>query len=318
MLVVSERLFACLLVSVLFGVTMDWLLFALLSPAFWGLNNVFNKFLITKKFRGYFSMVIYLNFVDLIFAGAVYLVAPISSQLPYVPFAVAVGMLPLFAFWFYSKALMVEEVSRITPLLQFIPIFVVLLSVLFLGEILSVQKYFGIALIVLTSILISYRKSENGGSLSGAFKLMIPFTAILGVYTVLNKYLLGYLDFWSVFFWMMIGSWLGVMCMLAFSRPRKEFLETVPQLGKRTFVTSLLGEGTYILGTICALIATSLGYVSLVSALSGLQHFFVFIYMLLLSLFVPTILKEEINKTVVALKIVAIALMFVGTWIITV
>ncbi|MCW4016947.1 MAG: DMT family transporter [Candidatus Bathyarchaeota archaeon] len=297
---------------------MDWLVFALLSPAFWGINNVVNKFLVTKRFKGYFSIAIYLNLVDLIFAGAVFVAVPVSFEFPYALFSMAVGMLPLFAFWFYSKALMVEEVSRITPLFQFIPIFVVLLSVLFLGELLSPQMYFGIALIVLTSMLISYRKTANGNLLSSAFKLMIPFTAILAVYTVLNKYLLGYLDYWSLFFWMMIGSCFGVLCMLAFSRPRKEFVEAVSQLGKRTFVVSLVGEGTYILGTICSLIATSLGYVSLVSALSGLQHFFVFIYMLLLSLFVPTILKEEISKTVVALKIVAIALMFVGTWLITV
>jgi len=297
---------------------MDWLLFALLSPAFWGLNNVFNKFLITKKFNGYYSIVIYLNFVDLIFASIVYVVVPVSLEFPYVLYAIAVGTMPLFAFWFYSKALMVEEVSRITPLFQFIPIFVVLLSALFLGEILNAQKYFGIALIVLTSILISYRKTENGKSLSSAFKLMIPFTAIIAVYSVLNKYLLGYLDYWSVFFWMMIGSWFGVMFMLAFHKPRIEFVKTVAQLGKRTFVVAFLGESAYVLGTIYALIATSLGYVSLVSALSGLQHFFVFIYMLLLSLFVPTILKEEINRNVVALKIVAIVLMFVGTWLITV
>ena len=129
-------------------------MFALLSPAFWGLNNVFNKFLVTKKFRGYFSIVSYLHFIDLIFAGIIYFVAPISFQFPYALFAMVVGLFPLGAFWFYTKALRVEEVSRVTPLFQFIPIIVVFLSALFLDEILSVQKYFGIALIVVTSLLI--------------------------------------------------------------------------------------------------------------------------------------------------------------------
>lgn len=263
-------------------------------------------------------MAIYHNTVDLIFAGAVYAVVPVSFEFPYILFALVIGVMPVLAFWFYSKALMVEEVSRLAPLFQFIPIFVILLSVPFLGEILSAQKYFGIALIVLTSILISYKKSENGNSLSYTFKLMLPFTAIIAVFTVLNKYLLGYLDYWSLFFWMMIGSWIGVMIMLAFSKPRKEFFNVVPQLGKRTFLVVLTGEGAYVLGTIFFLIATSSGYVSLVSALAGLQQVFVFIFMLLISLFVPTILKEEISKSVVALKIFAIALMFVGTWLITV
>jgi uncharacterized membrane protein len=297
---------------------MDWFVFALLSPAFWGLSNVFNKFLVTKKFRGYFSIVSYLHFVDLIFAGIIYFVAPISFQFPYTLFAMMVGLFPVAAFWFYTEALRADEVSRVTPLFQFIPIFVVFLSALFLNEILSAQKYFGTALIVATSLLISYKKAESGNSLSSAFKLMIPFSIILSVYTILQKFLLSYLDYWSLFFWMIIGSFFGVLLLLVFSKPRREFTETVRNLGLKTFIVALAGEGVYVLGTTTSLIAMSLGYISLVSALSGLQHFFVFIYMLLLSLFVPTILKEDTGRSVVVLKIVAIALMFVGTWLITV
>ena len=292
-------------------------MFALLSPAFWGLNNVFNKFLMTKKFQGYYSLVSYLHFLDLFFAAIIYFIAPVSFSFPYVFFAMAVGLLPLLAFWFYTKALMVEEISRITPLFQFIPIFVVFLSALFLNEILSAQKYFGIALVVVTSILISYRKTGNGNSLSSAFKLMIPFSFILSVYTILLKFLLGYLDYWSIFFWMIIGSFFGVLLLLSFSKPRKEFTETVPPIGSRTFFVALAGEGVYVLGALCSLVATSLGYVSLVSVLSGLQHFFVVVYVLVLSLFVPKILKEEINRQAVLLKVSAIALMFVGTWLVT-
>ncbi len=300
------------------GVELDWLVFALLCPAFWGLNNVFYKFLMTKKFKSYFSMVSYLIFIDLIFAGIIYLINPVSFYYPYVLFAMGVGLMPLLAFWFYSKALMVEEISRITPLFQFIPIFVVFLSVVFLNEILTVQRYFGIAIIVMASILISYRESKSGKSISSAFKFMIPFSLVLSIHTVLNKYLLDYLDYWSVFFWHIIGSFCGVLLLLTFSKPRKEFSETVPIVGKRTFFVTFVGEGVYVLGTICWLIAASLGHVSLVSTFAGLQHFFVFIYMLLLSLFMPKILKEEISKKVIALKISAMALMLVGTLLVTV
>jgi len=296
---------------------MDWFWFALMAPAFWGLNNVINKFLMTKKFQSYYSIAVYLNSIDLIFAAAVYLTTSVSFMFPYALLAMIFGVLPVVAFWFYTKALMVEEISRITPLFQFIPIFVVFMSVIFLDEILSAQKYFGVALIVLTSLLISYRKSEDGGSFSAALKLMIPFSVIFAVYNILNKILLGYLDYWSMFFWMMIGSFLGVMLMLAFPKPRKEFLDTLPLLGKRTFGVSLLGESTYILGTLFSLIAISLGYVSLVSALSGLQTFFVFVYMLMLSLFLPNILKEDTTKGIILLKLSAVILMFIGTWLIT-
>jgi uncharacterized membrane protein len=297
---------------------MEWLVFALLCPAFWGLNNVFYKFLMTKKFRGYFPMLSFIVFIDVIFAVIVCLVSPVSFIFPYALFAMAVGLMPLLAFWFYSKALMVEEISRITPLFQFIPIFVVLLSVIFLNEILSVQRYFGVAIIVIASVLISYRNSKSGKSLSSALKFMIPFSVVLAVHAILEKFLLSYIDYWSLFFWNILGSFCGILFLLTFSKPRREFTETVPVIGKRAFFVVLVGEGVYFLGTICWLIAASMGYVSLVSAFAGLQHFFVFIYVLLSSLFVPKLIKEEISKGVIALKISAIALMFTGTWLVTV
>jgi transporter family protein len=297
---------------------MEWLVFALLCPAFWGLNNVFYKFLMTKKFRGYFSMLSFMGLIDVIFAVIVCLVNPVSFLFPYVLFAMLVGLFPLLAFWFYSKALMVEEISRITPLFQFIPIFVVLLSVVFLNELLSVQRYFGVAVIVIASILISYRNSKSGKSLSSALKFMIPFSVVLAVHSILEKLLLSYIDYWSVFFWNILGAFCGILFLMTFSKPRREFTETVHTVGKRAFFVVFVGEGVYFLGTICWLIAASMGYVSLVSAFAGLQHLFVFIYVLLSSLFVPKLLKEEINGKVIVLKASAIALMFAGTWLITV
>jgi uncharacterized membrane protein len=297
---------------------MEWLVFALLCPAFWGLNNVFYKFLMTKKFRGYFSMLSFMGLVDVIFAVIVCLVNPVSFIFPTVLFAMAVGLMPLLAFWFYSKALMIEEISRITPLFQFIPIFVVLLSVVFLNEILSVQRYFGVAIIVIASILISYRSSKSGKSLSSALKFMIPFSVVLAVHATLEKFLLTHIDYWSLFFWNILGAFCGILFLLTFSKPRREFTDAVTAVGKKAFFVVLVGEGVYFLGTICWLIAASMGYVSLVSAFAGLQHFFVFIYVLLSSLFVPNLLKEETSRGVIALKVSAIALMFAGTWLVTV
>ncbi|PVX27368.1 MAG: hypothetical protein CW716_02690, partial [Candidatus Bathyarchaeum sp.] len=89
---------------------MEWLIFALLTPAVRGLNKVFNKFLITKTFPGYFSISIYLNLIDLILIVPVPFFTPISCLFPYAIVAIAGGALPVLAFWFNAKALMIEEV----------------------------------------------------------------------------------------------------------------------------------------------------------------------------------------------------------------
>jgi drug/metabolite transporter (DMT)-like permease len=297
---------------------MEWLVFALLCPAFWGLNNVLYKFLITKKFRGYFPMLSFMGITDALLIAIVAIINPIPFVFPYTFFAMGVGLLPLVAFWFYSKALLIEEISRITPLFQFIPIFVVLLSVIFLDEILTAQRYLGVAIIIFASVLISYRTSKNGKSISAALKFMVPFTLILAVYSILQKLLLTHMEYLSVFFWNIAGAFSGVLFLMLFSRHRREFTETFHTAGKKAFIVMLVGEGVYFLGSMSWLIAASTGYVSLVSAFAGLQHFFVFIYVLLSSIFLPHHLKEELNKGIILLKVSAIALMVLGTWLISV
>jgi drug/metabolite transporter (DMT)-like permease len=295
---------------------MEWYFFALLTPAFWALNNVFIKFLLTKKFKSYLPMICCVILMDAIFAVAVLVVVPINVRFPYSLFALMVGLMPLLAFWFYSKALIIEEVSRIITLFQLIPVFIVILSAIFLDEVLDVQKYSGIIFIVIASMLISYKKSRGEKSFSSAFKFMIPFGLIIATYTILEKHLLEFLDFWSLFFWIVLGAFGGVIFLLCFSQPRKEFAKTISIVGKRTVFVTFIGEGLYVLGKLCSLVAMSLADVSLVSALLGLQPFYIFFYMLFLSLFLPKILEEEIGKSIVVLKIFAMALMFMGTWLV--
>ena len=301
-----------------FDAVLEWLVFALLCPAFWGLNNVFYKFLMTKKFRGYFPMLSFMSIIDMAIAVILYLVSPAYFVFPYTFFAILVGLMPLLAFWFFSRALMVEEISRISPLLQFVPIFVAFLSVIFLDEILTAQRYLGVAIIILASVLISYRSSKTGRSLSSALKFMLPFTVVIAVHSILEKFLLSYLSYWSLFFWNLLGGFCGVLFLMLFSKMRRKFTETVHTVGRRAFFVVLVGESVYFMGTISWLIAASMGYVSLVSAFAGLQHFFVFIYVILASLFVPQHLKEEMSREVILLKISAIALMIAGTWLISV
>jgi drug/metabolite transporter (DMT)-like permease len=145
---------------------------------------------------------------------------------------------------------------------------------------------------------------------------MIPFAVLIATYTISDKMLLGYLDFWSVFFWNILGTFCGVFILLFFSKPRKEFRVAVSEAGKKAVFTAFIGEGLYIMGTICSLAALSLVDASLASALFGLQPFFVFFYILLMSLFLPKILNEDISKSIVMLKASAIALMLIGTWLV--
>jgi hypothetical protein len=60
-------------------------------------------------------------------------------------------------------------------------------------------------------------------------------------------------------------------------------------------------------------IAVSLGPVTLVNSLGALQPLFVLAIAVVFSNFFPHILKEEVDRHTIALKLVAIALMIIGT-----
>jgi uncharacterized membrane protein len=294
---------------------MDWYVFALLAPAFWALDNVFLKFLITNKFKSFYSTIAIISVADVVFALGISTLTPIALNFPFSVLALLAGLLPLTAFWFYSQALLIEDVSRVVTLFQLIPVFVVFLSVVFLNEVLGVQRYLGIGLVLVAATLISFKK-PGGQAFSRAVKFMIPFALIIASYTIVDKYLLGYLDFWSLFFWNILGTFCGAMSLLSFSKLRKALVATIGSVGKRVILVTFVGEGMYVTGTICSLVALSLVEAPLASAFFGLQPFYVFFYILFLSLFLPKILKEDIGRASVSLKIVAIALMFVGTWLI--
>lgn len=279
------------------------------------MNNVFIKFLITNKFKSYFPTIAIISTMDTMFALSISLLTPINVYFPFSLLALLAGLLPFTGFWFYSKAILIEEVSRIVTLFQLIPVFVIFLSVVFLSEILVAQKYLGIGLIVIAATLISYRKSIKK-SFSGAVKFMVPFTFIIAIYTIVDKFLLGYLDFWSLFFWNILGTFCGAVALFSRTRLRRLISETIASSGKRILLVTFVGEGMYVSGTVCSLIALSLVEAPVASAFFGLQPFYVFFYILFLSLFLPKILKEDITKTSILIKIVAIALMFVGTWLI--
>ena len=295
---------------------MEWYMYALLVPAFWALNNVFVKFLITNKFKNYVPMISSIIMMDLPYATIILLILPITINFPYALLALIVGLFPIVAFWFYSKALLLEEVSRLITLFQLIPVFVTVLSAIFLNEILDLQKYLGIIIIVLASILISFRSIKGKASFSKALKYMIPFSLIIAIYSIMEKYLLNYFDFWSLFFWNIIGASMGILILLSFRKPRKQFTKTLPTVGAKGLFITFIGEGIYVIGTLFSLIAFSLAEASVVSALLGLQPFYLFFYTILLSMFLPKILKEELTKRVITLKLIAITLMLIGTYLI--
>ncbi len=211
--------------------------------------------------------------------------------------------------------MIIEDASVVIILSNISPIFVVLLSMIFLNEILTLPRYVGIFLLVFSAILISYRKNDKRRtSIKSKLKFILPLPILASISLVVGKYLLNHISYWSLYFWGALGILTIGLSFLSSSKIRKEVFLII----KKPRVISLIFTSEFFAAsaTILSFIAISLSPVSLVSALGSLTPFFVLVYTTILTIFLPRLLKEDINKHVIILKFLAVVLIFLGTYLI--
>ncbi len=127
--------------------------------------------------------------------------------------------------------------------------------------------------------------------------------------------MLNFADYWTIFAYIRIGTIFALIPIFYFYFP--DLLRSIKKHGKKVFVVISINETLNIFGVLFMTIATAIGFVTLVSALSSVQPFFVLIFAVIISIFYPKILKEEIGRKTLFLKFISIILMFVGALLIT-
>ena len=289
---------------------MSWLLFSLLAALVWAIVNINDKFILTKLVTKPIVPLMILGFISLIAAGIIYLV----KGLPYLSafnlfLAFIAGILFVLMNLFYFKAVQLEEISRVIPLFYISPIFILILAWFFLGEIFTTISYAGIFLLIAGAILISVRHPFKI-TVGKAYWFMILSTLSLASNQVISKYLLGIADFWTVFAYVRIASFIALIPIFFIYFPY--LAENIRVKGSKVLGFVSFNESMNLVGVIFITVAASTGFVTLVNTLSSIQPLFVFVFAVLLSLFFPKIIKEELNKPTLALKLVAIILMIIG------
>jgi drug/metabolite transporter (DMT)-like permease len=240
------------------------------------------------------------------------------------------GVLDMISYFLYCKLMKIGEASRVVPILYLNVFFTALLAFFFFGEVFTIPKYLGMLALVVGAILLSYKKQlkskKKGLSIiKNLFIIPILIPLILTCFlfasvNIIDKYILFSVNYWVLLVWSVIGEITVTLFMLLNKKIRKNFVASVNVLKtkKKSFGVVLANEVFGFLAIIISLIAISLGPVSLVTALFTIQPLFVFILTIVLSLFMPKILKEEINKSTLSLKLFSILLMIFGTWLVTV
>jgi bacterial/archaeal transporter family protein len=292
-----------------------WESLAILAALCWSIANVIDKTVLTKWVKKPLVPVIITGAIWLIFGIIAYCVNGLSYLSPFNIFlTILTGFLTVLAWIFYFKAMQIEDASRVVPLTNLSQLFVLILAAIFLGEILSPLKYFGVFLLIGGSVLISANNSFKI-SFGKAFWWITLTAGFYAINTILTKHLLNLTDYWTVFEYKCAGMFIGSLPIAYFFF--RDLREAVKQHGKRVIFAISASESLTAIGILLSIIATSIGYVTLVNALSSTQPFFILLLTILLSIFFPKILKEELNKSVIFMKVLAIILIFTGVILIT-
>ena len=289
---------------------MLWVILSISAALCWAVVNVVDKYVLTKWVRKPIVPVMTLGIVGLAASLLVYLFHGFS-ELSYINIflTLVAGVFYILTAVFYFKAVKIEEISRVVPLFFLGPVFVLVLAALFLGEIFTPIKYLGIFFLVIGAVLISSKNSLKL-SFGKSFWFMILAVVSVSITGVLTKYLLNFADFWTIFAYVRIGMIFPLIPIFYFNFP--ELVKTIREPGKKVVGVMSANESLNVVAALLFTMALAVGYVTLVKSLASIQSFFILLFVVILSIFYPQILKEEITKKTIALKLSAIILMFIG------
>lgn len=304
---------------------------------------VADKFLLSKKIH---SSIAYAFFVGIwsIFNFVILFFDPWMPSFREFVLDIFAGVLFLVTLVFWYKALHQSEATRVVPIVgALIPIFSLLLSYIFLGEVLGERQLLAFVVLVCGGVLISVRhtrfyyvrevlerfKQVFGGVL-GAFSAeynptrrlifnSLAAAMLFASYYVLMKYIYSTQPFIGSFVWSRFGSFIGVLAMLFVADWRVKIYE---QQKDNKSPKNLVFFFSVRLAAAAAFImlnwAISLGNVALVNSLQGVQYIFLLVIVFVLSTRFPKLLKEEVGGGVLMQKIIGATLVSTGLYMLIV
>ncbi len=292
-----------------------WIFFSILAALFWSFASIIDKTVLTKWVKKPLIPVVLTGAIWLVLGFAVYFIKGLSYiSSVNILLAISAGIFVILLYIFYFRAMQIEEASRIVPLTYLSQLFILILAAIFLNEIFAPLNYLGIFLLIAGAILISI-KNFSKIKFGKSFWWMVLAAGFSALDAIFVKYLLNFTDFWTVFAYKGVGMFLGSIPIAYFFLP--ELIKTVKQYGRKVIIAMSASELITAIGILFNIIAISVGYVTLVNALSSVEPFFVLLFTVLLSVFFPHLLKEDLGKSIISIKILAIALMFIGILLIT-
>ena len=293
----------------------NWLIFALLPPILWGFTNVLDSALRKNFIKSDFALTWFVAFTRLPFVILFFLISGF-----YIPDITSVLLMLIGGIlWtyppmiLYFKAMETEDASRISLLMQLVPVFTLLIAFFALGEVLTINQGLAFVILIIGGIFASLKKTEKNWHFSKAFLLIGIAGFLWATSDVLFKKLeTVFPDFLSAFAFFFLGSFLASMFMLMHADGRSKVLNHFTILSKRGWIMIIATQTLGIIGSISFAYALTLGKASLTAVMIGIQPLFALGFGLILAQFIKEIHREDLSKKTLLLKGLSFVLIIVG------
>ena len=295
---------------------MNWLLPAFAAPALYTPLTFVDKFIVSKVIKDYRGMPMYGAIMGLVVGTLFWFI----TGFPYLPpkdalIVIATGCLTIWSAYFYFWAVTFEEASTLTLLFQMSPIITLVFAFLFLGERISLLQLIGFVLILSSVVGVSIDRPALKISLSPALLLVLVVDAMWAAAAVLIKAAIDANSFAKILSYESWGLGLGGMVLYALFRGiRDAFNASIGTIRRRFLAVMFLNEGVFVLAKSITYYAYSIGSASLVSVVGSTSVFFGILYGVVLTLLIPTYIKEDISRRNLVRKGIAALVLFVGVW----
>ncbi len=305
---------------------MFWFLLAVVGYAFLAVVFILDKLIVSTAKQ---KPVVY-AFYTSIFMLAALLLFPVvgfgwlkgTGWLLAVISGVSFGL----AMWTLFIADSKGETSHISPFNgAFVTLFIFFLGAVFLGERLTSFQIGGVVILMLASLLLSSEKSREHNGFHVGFVWAIVSGLFFAISHVSAKYLYLEYPFWTGFIWSKATTGLVGLFLLFYKDVRNALFKKSPPkadppLAEKTNYAVRHGVAIIIANKLLSVVAIillqyaiSIGSVTLVNALSGLQYALMFVLIYLLTKFLPKVFNEYFTRREIIIEVVAIILVVIGS-----
>lgn len=302
---------------------MTWFAFTIISPILNALVNYIDKYLIEKvvEGRGIGSLIIFSALMGLPVAVLILLFGPNVFSISTKNALLIMLNGTFYVAWVlpYLYALEKDDASVVAPLFQLSSVMAFVLGFFILGEGINFSQFLGCLLILAGAVGLSMERTFTGFRIKGSILALIGLSCFfIALSGVIFKFIALEESFWVTSFWESLGIFLSSLVLFLVGDYRRQFFKVIKVNGPKIVGLNICNETIVIVGKITLNFATLLAPISVVYFVAeGFQPFFVVAFGVLLSLFFPKFVSEVVGSKKVVQKLLAICVMFAGTYLIS-